>query len=281
VSTTFIAMFVAILAGVGLLLGIGVLSLLSGTINFLFVKPKITFLKSTHGKEGFAFGFSWGQSAEEVSYNQIRIQMFNPFGNPKQLEVTRTFSAHDNDFAEDLNLGDTFTKMTKSEGFNDAIIELTVFATKDSTSFNESMKGFQFLEKLSNATETSVEFNKKNEPVKDKFKYKVPERSFIAPALPKSAKALKLATNPEFAGQFAGGGEASGGAAVANYSISKVWIEPGCIVCNACEGIFPEVFEVTDTTCLIRPGAPLNDGLKVQEAAEACPVEVIKFTKVG
>ena len=87
-----------------------------------------------------------------------------------------------------------------------------------------------------------------------------------------------------FAGEFAGAAAGGGGAAapaVENFSIAKVWIEPGCIVCDACEGIFPEVFEVTDSTCLIRPGAPLNDGLRVQEAAEACPVEVIKFTKAS
>ena len=66
---------------------------------------------------------------------------------------------------------------------------------------------------------------------------------------------------------------------VPNFAVSKVWIEPGCIVCNACEDIFPEVFEVLADTCIIRPGAPLDDGLKVEEAAEACPVEVIKFTK--
>ena len=45
------------------------------------------------------------------------------------------------------------------------------------------------------------------------------------------------------------------------------------------EGIYPEVFEVTDTTCLIRPNAPLDDGLRIEESAEACPVEVIKFTR--
>ncbi|ATH09516.1 hypothetical protein BIY24_08700 [Halobacteriovorax marinus] len=56
-------------------------------------------------------------------------------------------------------------------------------------------------------------------------------------------------------------------------------MEPGCIVCDACEAIYPEVFEVTDDTCIIRPGAPLDNGVLVEEAAEACPVEVIKFTK--
>ncbi|MBC7428701.1 MAG: ferredoxin [Bacteriovorax sp.] len=86
-----------------------------------------------------------------------------------------------------------------------------------------------------------------------------------------------------FVGEFAGavGGGAAVGPAVVNFNIAKVWIEPGCIVCDACEAIFPEVFEVTDSTCIIRPGAPLNDGLKMQEAAEACPVEVIKFTKAN
>ena len=64
-----------------------------------------------------------------------------------------------------------------------------------------------------------------------------------------------------------------------NFAVSKVWIDPGCIVCDACEGIFPEVFEVTEDTCLIRPDAPMNDGLRIEEAAEACPVEVIKYTK--
>ena len=34
-------MILAILAGLGLLVGIGALSLLSGALNFLFVKPKI------------------------------------------------------------------------------------------------------------------------------------------------------------------------------------------------------------------------------------------------
>ena len=63
--------------------------------------------------------------------------------------------------------------------------------------------------------------------------------------------------------------------------ILSVWIEEGCITCDACEDIFPQVFEVTADSCIIRPDAPLNDGLKVMDAAEACPVEVIKFTRAS
>lgn len=82
-------------------------------------------------------------------------------------------------------------------------------------------------------------------------------------------------------------------------AITKVWIEDGCIVCNACETTAPEVFSVTEETCKIRAevrvdgqttpnlderaalitsvGQELAD--QIQEAAEGCPVEVIKFEK--
>ena len=64
--------------------------------------------------------------------------------------------------------------------------------------------------------------------------------------------------------------------------ITKVWIAPGCIVCDACENDCPEVFDVTEETCLIRPPAQSPDFLRpltpsILVAAEGCPVEVIKF----
>ena len=67
--------------------------------------------------------------------------------------------------------------------------------------------------------------------------------------------------------------------------ITKVWIAPGCIVCDACENDCPEVFDVTETTCLIRPPAMNAEFLKpltpsIQIAAEGCPVEVIKFETI-
>lgn len=82
-------------------------------------------------------------------------------------------------------------------------------------------------------------------------------------------------------------------------AITTVWIEDGCIVCNACETACPEVFHVTEDTCHIRAearedatedtnleskgvlkgdtGSSLED--QIVEAAEGCPVEVIKFEK--
>jgi ferredoxin len=61
-------------------------------------------------------------------------------------------------------------------------------------------------------------------------------------------------------------------------AISKVWIEEGCIVCNACEDICPEVFEVTEETTVIREGVDVSGyEEEIIEAAESCPVEVIKY----
>lgn len=67
--------------------------------------------------------------------------------------------------------------------------------------------------------------------------------------------------------------------------VTKVWIAPGCIVCDACETTCPEVFNVTEDTCLIRPEALDAEFTKprtetIIEAAEECPVEVIKYETI-
>lgn len=278
-NTTFMAMGVALILAIGLVVNIGVLSLLSGALHFLFGRPKVDLLKSDLGVNGFAFAFKWDSSREPAKFNKIRLRLFNPFGTPTQVEITKEFDGETSDFARDFDFGNSYKQILSAKGFEDALLQIEVSSVEGVTHQVE-MKGREFLAKKSKAEMTANEFNEKYKSVKEKPKYTIPDRSFIAPPLPKSGKALKLATNPEFAGSFAGGSDAgSAGVAVQNFAITKVWIEPGCIVCNACEGIFPEVFEVTDTTCLIRPGAPLDDGLKVQEAAEACPVEVIKFNR--
>lgn len=283
-STTYIAMIVAILLGVGLLVGIAALSLLSGALNFLFVKPKIELLKSVHGDNGFAFTFKWDQDAEPVKFDKVRLRLYNPFGSPTEVDITREFDGSDSDFARDIDMGDQLKRLLTATVMDKATVEIEVGAIREGVTHKTTMKGDVFLAKRQEVTDTVEDVASKFVVQKTPARFEIPERSFISPPLPKTAKQLKMATNPMFAGEFAGAAAGGGGAAapaVENFSISKVWIEPGCIVCDACEAIFPEVFEVTDSTCLIRAGAPLNDGLKVLEAAEACPVEVIKFTKAG
>jgi ferredoxin len=73
--------------------------------------------------------------------------------------------------------------------------------------------------------------------------------------------------------------EASKGpAAPVDFLVTKVWIEPGCIVCDACENEAPQVFHVLADTCIVRENADLSDGASIKAAAEGCPVDVIKFT---
>ncbi len=65
-------------------------------------------------------------------------------------------------------------------------------------------------------------------------------------------------------------------------TVTKVWIEPGCIVCNACESSCPDVFHVEPDSSTVRPEAADVEFLRprdksIREAAAECPVEVIKF----
>ena len=68
--------------------------------------------------------------------------------------------------------------------------------------------------------------------------------------------------------------------------ITKVWIVDGCIVCDACETTAPDVFDVQEDVCVIRPEAlapeftqPRSES--ILDAAEECPVDVIKFDTVS
>lgn len=58
--------------------------------------------------------------------------------------------------------------------------------------------------------------------------------------------------------------------------IKKVWIDEGCTVCNLCEDTAPEVFEVTDDSCIVKENVDFNEYEdEIREAAEGCPVEII------
>ena len=84
-------------------------------------------------------------------------------------------------------------------------------------------------------------------------------------------------------------------------AIIKVWIEEGCIVCNACEAECPDVFHVTADSCHIKADsrvdgaqsenraemsalkADLQQSLEdsIVAAAAGCPVNVIKYEQVA
>jgi ferredoxin len=61
-------------------------------------------------------------------------------------------------------------------------------------------------------------------------------------------------------------------------SIAKVWIEPGCIVCDACVNTCPEVFKIEGDTCIVLPNSDLTKVQEIKDAAAGCPVDVIKYS---
>jgi ferredoxin len=291
VSTSLIAMGVAAFLVINLVVGLAILSLFFGTFETLFGKPKLTLLKSTKSGNTFAFGFKWNSAKEPAAIDTVRLRLFNPFGSPTQVEVSKPFESKRSSFALEVDMGPGFIELLGARGFDLAMVQIEISSTKNGVTFQFDMKGPAFKKLVSDADQTVAEYisqNKLDVPKESRPPIDIPIRSFIADTVPGRGPQLKIATNPNFAGEFAAAGAGAGaGAAQAtgpvaeNFAVAKVWIEPGCIVCNACEDIYKDVFEVLADTCIIRPNAPLDDGLRMQEAAEACPVEVIKFTKAS
>ena len=65
--------------------------------------------------------------------------------------------------------------------------------------------------------------------------------------------------------------------------MTKVWIdEEACIACEACVEAAPDVFEMSDDTCVVKDEAKDADFVKskaelIKEAVETCPTDAIKF----
>ena len=60
-------------------------------------------------------------------------------------------------------------------------------------------------------------------------------------------------------------------------AIKNVIIEEGCTACGMCEEICPEVFEMPDEAQVIEGADFRKHEDNIKEAAESCPVEIIKF----
>jgi ferredoxin len=60
-------------------------------------------------------------------------------------------------------------------------------------------------------------------------------------------------------------------------AIKKVWIEEGCTVCGLCADICPEVFKIDDEATVISGADYSKYESQVKEAADSCPVEIIKY----
>ncbi len=281
VNLQFVTMSIAVVLAAGLVVTVVGLNFLTGSVEFFVGKPKLTLLKSRKGKNGFGFGLRWNTTKEPTKFDTIKLALYNPFGRPTQIEIIRAFTSQSSAFALDLDLGSKFMEMLDGINYPNKVsarVMVELSSSKEGINHQYEMSSEKFISLLSGAQYTVESYLEEYGPKVEKVYYPTVKKSFVADPLPAVAgKKLKIAVNPEFSEAFApAGGEV---AAVENFDVSKVWIEPGCIVCDACETIIPEVFDVQDATCVIRPGAPLTDGIRIAEAAEACPVEVIKFER--
>lgn len=285
-STSFIALGIASGAVIGLVIGLGLLSLGFGIFETFFGKAKLIVLKSSKHTNGFAFALKWNSAKDPAKIDRVRVKLFNPHGKPTQLDISRAIDTQDDSFATEVDMGPEYLELLSAQGLEKSRVQVELASSKEGIDFQFEYAGAKFKKLIEEASETVESMGKSYEAAVSKPPIDIPTRSFIADTVPGKGAQLAIATNPAFEAYFqnmgGGGGAAgaaAGGAPAENFAVSKVWIAPGCIVCNACEDIYPEVFDVQADTCIIRPNAPLDNGLKIQEAAEACPVEVIKFDK--
>lgn len=61
--------------------------------------------------------------------------------------------------------------------------------------------------------------------------------------------------------------------------VRSVTVEDTCIACGTCVATCPEVFELPGDVAVVKDGADLSLDDAIVEAAEACPVEAIKYEK--
>ncbi len=58
--------------------------------------------------------------------------------------------------------------------------------------------------------------------------------------------------------------------------LTRVWVADGCILCNLCVELSPQVFVIEDERCWARPDADLDaHEEEIRQAAIDCPVSVI------
>jgi len=269
-------MSIALVLSIVFISGVVILNFALGGTEFLFGNPKMTFLKTTHGTTGFAFGYSWNSEKEPANFDTVRLRLFNPFGEKKQVEITSKLVPAKRTFARDIDFGQGFTTLIEAIEDKKSKVTVEFLATKSGLARHFTFDSTNFKKQIANANSSVNLFEKENELPELKTYNKAPKRTFVRTVETSNKAKLKISSNPEFANNFTSSSDA---AEVENFAVSKVWIEEGCIVCDACSDISPEVFEVLESGCIVIEGAPLDNGIAIAEAAEACPVEIIKFNK--
>lgn len=260
-------------------LALNILLLFSGIFFFIlfiknlfskiFSKKKIYFIKNI---DKILLGFSW--DTEDI-FHALSIKCFSN----KDLSFYQSFSGQEHFCFIELEESSKILEYLKRHPLEKIIVEL-ISTDINQLRFEFYSKNFlQQIEKTSLTKENFLSF------FQTSTLNVIPEKKFIYEGSLEKRPFLVLESDPQFKKLLSTSTHDSEKSVEVKaeqevtFPIQKVWIEPGCIVCNTCENIYPEVFDVKATTCVIKDQAPLDDGLKIQEAAEACPVEVIKFSR--
>jgi len=266
-----IVTFIAIGGPITLIAAIRIFNAWYGNIR---VKPVATGLDA---EETAPLGLlvTWDNEAYDYKVTRVRLEYYEIFRGGRSLSTSFTFEdkqAKKRSFLLPLKLIETeFNLLTASENENDlkrshVTIEIE---SADGRTVRRKITKKKLLEALSIPAVDATKFEADVLPAKEADAWSVHSRIFPWRKVVEAAS-----TAPKSKGPSAGG---SAVAQIFDFIITRVWIEPGCIVCDACENEAPDVFQVLADTCIVRDNAPMGDTGSIVAATEGCPVDVIKY----
>ncbi len=239
----------------------------------ILLKEKMIFLKPSSPQGAFALALAF---TEEAFFHALKISILSH----KDKDLYYTFPVKDESFCLEIPFQEEEIKFIDFLKKNPTEIILFQFESTGPHFFKFEYNAKKLLQNMMKAKITCEEYEEKY-LLSDTPSYNRPIQKFINEVPVEKRSYLVLESHPKLKNLFQNQQNTitQNTPQIENFKVQKVWIEPGCIVCNACENIIPEVFDVKPPTCVIKDNAPLENGIKIEEAAEACPVNVIKFIK--
>lgn len=239
------------------------------------------FVRSSNPDAPLAIAVGWDDESYNLAVNRIRVEFSEPIRGGRSDAFSLTFedkSAKKRSFVVPLKFSKEQIDMLTDNGVDGKI---STFKKSYATIEVETVAGDTVRcaipkKKIREAffgSDAMAPKDAEQMPATDLDPWVLQARHF-----PWRKAAEEAAAAP--AAKGAGGPKAkSSEPTVVDFIVTKVWIEPGCIVCDACENEAPEVFKVLADTCIVVENAPLGNAGSIAAAAEGCPVDVIKYTK--
>lgn len=120
-----------------------------GRLSFIFKKPRLTFNKSSHGINGFAFHFKEKQNSD-IRYDSFKIRHFNPFGKPTQQEFLKKIALKSGPFAIDIEVGQIIKNITQAKNADGSTVQIEISSTLDGRCYQYDFKWKKFCSKCKN-----------------------------------------------------------------------------------------------------------------------------------